>query len=69
MPPKVTVNISSDKDSMTVGELLHAAQRKCDEPKAVPFEDTREVAEDLMVETEMTKTDIASGKEQVDEEV
>ena len=54
--------MSSDEDSMTMGELLHAAQRKCDELGAASAEDTREATEDPMVEAIMTKANIASGK-------
>ena len=47
---------------MIVGELFHAAQRKCNEPEAVSAEDTREVAEDPMVEATLIKEDIGSRK-------
>ena len=48
---------------------MTAAQKKCDESEAVSAKDAREVAEDLIVEVEVTKAEIVSGKEQVDEEV
>ena len=54
---------------MTVGELLTAAQHRCDESEAASAEETRVETEDPMVEAEKKKEEIASGKKQVDEEV
>ena len=51
-----------------MGELLHVAQRTCDEDQVASTEDAREVAEDPIVEVAMIKPDIASGKEHTNEE-
>ena len=69
MPPKITVNVSSDENNMIVGELLHAAQRKCDEPEAASAKEAREVVDDPMVEAALRNEDIASRKKPSDEEV
>ena len=65
----ITVNVSSDEDQMTVGELLNAALHKCEKPLAASAEEAREVDEDPLAEAEKKKQDIASGKKPADEEV